>query len=335
MRLPLRLASVALLLLAAPAGAELVQARSGERGWYARTDAGEACVADRGDGAASCWELAPGGRLSDLAETSDGWLAAGWEHDGRDLDVFVVRASGAGRERLPAVPSRHSPRGRPRLVVEHGRLLGIVWLEGASQPVLEVRAAQWLDGAWGPVLTVSPRGVGSQVAPDVTVLEDGRWLALWTAFDGSDDETLWSVYDGASWSAPHRLHEDNAVPDITPVVLVAGGGAIAAWSSFDGRDYRLRTAFFDGRSWRLGPPLAGRGATRAELSLAAGSTLLRYHTVVPEEWVGVELDPRGRVLRRAALASGRLESPWVGSAGSGVTFRWPPAAEVLAPWEDR
>jgi hypothetical protein len=316
-----------------PLAADTLQARAGTTGSYAWSEAGRACVGGGDDAAELCWALAPGGRLSDFAETVEGWAAAGYELAGEATDVFVVAGSDRGIERLPTLPSREALRGSPRLVVDDARLLGAVWLEGDSQPVLEVRAAEWLDGAWGPVTTVSPTGAGSQVAPDVTVLDDGRWLALWTAFDGKDDETAWSVYDGKSWSTSRPLHEDNDVPDIMPVVLSTAKGAIAAWSWFDGRDYRLRTAFFEGDSWRLEPALDGRGAGRARLFQTTGVHLLRYHTVVPEEWVGVELDSQGRILRRAAVEARRMEAPLVENAGWGVTFRWPQAGEeVTAPW---
>ncbi len=312
------------LVSAAPSGAaETLQSNPRASAFYAWEEAGRACVSDRSGEVESCWTLAPGGRLTDLAEVGTGWLVAGYEHGGEDTDVFVLAGGDREPERLPKLPAREALRGSPRLVADDARLLGIVWLEGDSQPVLELRAAEWLGSAWGPVVTVAPRGVGSQVAPDVAVLDDGGWLAVWTAFDGTDDETVWSLYDGASWSPSSPLHEDNEVPDVLPVVLPTRDGAVAAWSSFDGRDYRLRTAYFDGASWRLEPPLPGRGAGRAELFAATGGILLRYHSVVPAEWVAVELDPRGRVSRRAAVESSRLEAPLIEALGWGVRFAWP------------
>lgn len=330
-------AVLALFLMPWALQADALQPRASSHGWYAWVEAGRACVTNHGSPLEACWDLAPGGspggRLSDLAETADGWIAAGHSPTGEGMEVFLVRDRGRGLERLPTLPPGEAPRGRPRLVVDRQRLLGVLWLEGASQPALEVRAAEWLDGAWGPVATVSPAGVGSQVAADVTVLEDGRWLALWTVFDGADDETLWSVYDGTSWSSPSPLHEDNEVPDVTPAVLATPDGAIAAWTWFDGRDYRLRTAFFGGESWRLEPALRGRGASRPELVRSKGAHLLRYSTVVPEEWVVVELDDRGRVLRRAIFESATREAPLIDHAGWGVTLRWPLSGdEVVAAW---
>jgi hypothetical protein len=223
------------------------------------------------------------------------------------------------------------------LVTDGARLLGLVWLEGGRQEELAVLFAEWLGDDWGPVGTVSPAGTGSQVAPTVTVLADGRWLVLWTAFDGSDDETMWSVLDGVRASAPARLHEDNETPDILPAVLATRRGAVAGWSWLDGRDYRLRIASFDGRSWRLEPPRPGRGADGPRL-LAAGDTSLHVtSTVVPEEWLVLELGPRGEVLRRAAVPVDRPDPPIVESTGGGVVLRWPgdePLVEIFVPWED-
>lgn len=329
-----------MIWLAAPwaaTAADILQAQSGDAGWWLRTAGAESCVQDRAGERMACWEFA--GRLTDLRETADGWLAAGRGADRSGGGLALFR--GPGREGIVeslAVPeSSGVPRGRPTLVTDDLRLLGLVWLEGATQETLAVRAAQWLGKGWSEPVTVSPALTGSQVAPEVTVLGDGRWLLVWTAFDGHDDETVWSVFDRGRWSVPAPVHEDNATPDILPAVVATGEGALAAWSWLDGRDYRLRTAFFDGREWRVDPATGGRGALEARLLATGGTYLLSFESVVPEQWVAWELDARGHVLRRAAIErTGRVERPLVEFLGAGVGFRWPMDSglrETVAPWE--
>ena len=141
-----------LLLLISPASsaaAETLQSSLRASTWYAWEEAGRACVSDRAGEIESCWTMAPGGRLTDLTEIGAGWLAAGYEHGGEDTDVFVLAGGVREPERLPKLPTREALRGSPRLVVDDARLLGLVWLEGDSQPVLELRAAEWLGSAWG------------------------------------------------------------------------------------------------------------------------------------------------------------------------------------------
>jgi hypothetical protein len=316
-----------LLLVAAPLGAATVQAPSGAAGWIAVTRGDEACVHGSSLHGSSvrgpvCWALPPTHQLTDLREISGGWVAAGYGAIDGVAELFLVAGDDRGVASLAVPPAGATPRGAPRLVADDNRLLGLVWLEGATQDRLQVRSAEWLDGAWGPTRTVSPAGSGSQVAPATTVLDDGRWLLLWTAFDGTDDETMWSLFDGADWSPPRRLHEDNGTPDITPTVIATRDGAVAAWSWLDGRDYRLRTAFFDGRGWHLAPPLDGRGALRARLVADSTSQALVFSTVVPSAWAAVELDARGAVLRRTVVSTERLDAPRVELGASGVTLAW-------------
>ena len=332
----LALASVApFAAVGAVAAGGAMQAPTGDRGWRTVAAGGRTCVEDQTGADRNCLPQNIG-QITDLRETEQGWVAAGQLPAANGRDVVLFRSTSKDIERLASLPEASVPRGRPRLATDGTRLLGMVWLEGASQAELEVRAAEWLGRDWGPVVTVSPVGPGSQVAPTVTVLDDGRWLLLWTAFDGQDDETLWSLYDGGLWSAPAAVHENNTTPDIVPTVLATRRGAIAAWSWLDGRDYRLRTAFFDGSSWRLDPPTGGRGAVDARLIATAGSYLLTLQTVVPEEWVTYELDAEGRQLRRAAIPNSSNERPTIHLEESGISFRWLGGElprELLAPWE--
>ncbi|HEX5760898.1 MAG TPA: hypothetical protein VF121_17045, partial [Thermoanaerobaculia bacterium] len=134
-----------------------------------------------------------------------------------------------------------------------GELAGLAWLEGADGRSLAVRFARWDGERWARPRTVAAPGPGSQTALAAARLADASWLLAWSRFDGADDEVVWSRSagpEGESWSAPRRIAQDNAVPDVTPALTaVAGGGAVAAWSRYDGEDYRVVTARFDGRGW--------------------------------------------------------------------------------------
>lgn len=315
--------------------AETLQTPSGERGLRTEETAEGTCILDKQGDLLTCWPREQG-HITDLRETTRGWVAAGHSLGFADRELFVIRDFGDGVERLAAPEEGEGVRGRPELVTDGARLVGLVWLEGSVQAELEIRAAEWLGGGWGSTMTVSPKGQGAQLAPAATVLDDGRWLLLWTAVDGQDDEVMWSLFDRGAWSSPLRVHEDNVMPDVMPVVVATPKGAIAAWSWLDGRDYRLRTAFFDGSSWRLDEPYAGRGGLEPHLERASGVFLLSFKTVEPEAWVACELDPWGRLLHRAAVPRASVARPTVEFAGNGVAFRWPGSStqlEILATWD--
>ncbi len=173
------------------------------------------------------------------------------------------------------------------------------------------------------------------MAPAVTVLDDGSWMVVWTAFDGSDDETMWSRFDGR-WSPPRRLHEDNPYPDTTPTIVAVDGGAIVAWSAFDGADYRIRLARFDGRAWIDVDHRSGKGGVDPLLQHDHRGARLSYSTVVPDRWHAVELDQRGSERRRASTAQRSASRPAIEWREEGVHFVWfdgttPPAT---AGWGD-
>jgi hypothetical protein len=326
---------VGLSLLAWPTHGQTLQARSGDAAWRALSAGGNHCVADRDGDREACWPADPGSTLTDLAQIGDGWIAAGSTPGVPGSALFLVQGDGSRIERLAPPPGASASRGRPQLVTDGDRLHGLIWLEGETQEVLEVRAAEWLGTAWAPSETVSPVGAGSQVAPSATLLADHRWLVLWTAFDGNDDETRWSAWDGGQWSSPAPVHEDNTVPDITPSVLATGEGALAAWSWFDGRDYRLRLAYFDGKSWQERKVESGRGVAWPRLVTSRGDWLVSFSVVIPQAWVALALDARGRVMDRTEVASDATVEPWCDSAGFGVRFEWPGEEPTVAAWGAR
>jgi len=315
------LCSLLMVATVSTAGAQGLQAPVGVDEWRVETVGGMTCVEGSREASRSCLpEGVP--QLSDLVSTSMGWSAATATRDESGRDILVLINPGTGIEALPSPRGREASRGRPQLVSDGLSLLGVVWLEGERQSELRIMAAEWLGSDWGPTHLVSDNDDGSQVAPAVTVLEDGRWLLTWTAFDGEDDETVWSLYDGHRWSSTERLHEDNAVPDTTPAVLATRTGAVAAWNSFDGSDYRLRIADFDGRTWRLAEALPGRGAGAPVLLNRQGATLLVYSTVEPREWVGLGLGPRGEIRNRMAVERDTYEVPRVDYIDGEIRLIW-------------
>lgn len=212
----------------------------------------------------------------------------------------------------------------------------LAWLEGDSREGLAVRAARWSGAAWELAETVSPRGPGSQLALAGAETADGSPLLVWSAFDGGDDEIVWSRRSLSGWSKPARLAPDDATPDILPALAASGRGAIAAWSRYDGNDYRVVVSRLEGDHWTAPATLGPKGSYNAALAAAPnGRAVLVFQTAAG--WEGRELDRRGRPTgRRAAIAApaDADDRAAIETAGAkGFTVRWRESgATTSASW---
>lgn len=316
--------------------------------------------------------LPPGAELSSLVALSGGrWAAAGSvpaAEGGRRL--LLLRGDAVGFRPLASPPHQIGrERQSPVLLVQGGALAGLAWLEGDGGQSLAVRAARLGDGRWTAPDTVAPPGPGSQLALAGAVLADGSWLLAWSAFDGNDDEILWSRRTAAAnarWTAPRRAAEDNRVPDITPALTAAGDGALLSWSRYDGNDYRLVMARLGaGSGLQAAAKPAAAGAAQGVIASGGagvsdnpwsapetvgpagslyptfsaiggdgggkGGTKLLYFTVQPRAWSLLELDASGKALRRAEMPATSSDRPVVTAGARGeVRFRWPGRGEGKA-----
>jgi hypothetical protein len=268
-------------------------------------------------------------RVENVVGAAAGWVAAGTSGEG-GFAVFAGDAAQA--RRLPAPPLGGASLHREPLPLldDAGALAGLAWLEGEGARSLAVRFARWDGTRWQPPVTVSAPGPGTQIALAAAALADGTLLLVWSAFDGGDDEVMWSAWDGDAWSRPARVAADNAVPDVTPALVAVDGGALAAWSRFDGTTYRVVTARFAEGRWSAPVAVAPGGSVLPSFEAAphdpaAVAPRLLVRTAVPRGWLLLELDAAGHPLRRAFVAAGESERPVIeGSAAGGeVTLAWP------------
>lgn len=323
--------------------------------------AGPALLAGRGElrvadpaGETLAAPLPEGVELTAVAPLGpDAWLAAGT----RDGSALILARGGRGEVRRVAAPEAGgSLVGSPVPLAAGGELLGLAWLAGPDPQRLEVRFAPWTGGGrpgdpadqelsgWGAPEVVAGAARGSQLALAGAVLRDGSALLVWSAYDGEDDEILWSLYSGGRWSEPARLAEDNAVPDVVPAVAPLGsssdGGALAAWSRFDGREYTLVTARWTGEGWSAPEVAAPPGSLYPTLHAGGDGAALLYRDARRGAWAALRLDAAGRVTGRAMIdgalapegggapavleASGRALVLAAPGAGEPVTVGWQP-----------
>ncbi len=265
------------------------------------------------------------------AALESGWLLAGHRamENGEGRELVLLRGDDGRTEELPAPLTWPARVISPQPLVESGELIGLAWLEGSDPSALGVRAAVWNGAGFSAAEWVAPPIDGSQLALSGAVLADGSWLLVWSAFDGGDDEILWSRRDGSSWTAPARVHPENQVPDITPVVAATARGAIAAWSRYDGGVYRGRVMRFRAEDgWRDEERIGGPGSV-FPFFVADDSTsrpLLVLREGIEGRWDLIEIGGSGEVrsrtrwngdsdrrpmIRRGAGGAARLE--WLGA----------------------
>jgi hypothetical protein len=296
--------------------------------------AGRQARVERPSGEAERVPLRPRERMTALAETRDGWLAAGARERRGRIQVALVESGGGGTRRLRPPPAQQGLfRIRPVPLIEDGRLAGLAWLEGDSPRAASVRVATWTGADWEPTETVSPPGPGSQTGLAGAVLADGTWMLVWSRFDGRDDELYVSRRRGASWDEPRRLFADNSGPDITPSLIATRNGALLAWSRLADGAYRVELARLEGNRWQPLGAVAAPGSLYPRFARREGREFLVYRDGGRGGWAVLETDHRARVVRRAAIADSPRERPALAQANDGgVTLRFP-AASIEASWE--
>ncbi len=179
--------------------------------------------------------------VSAFAALDGGWVAAGSAPDangGRRL--FLLRGDDRTSRPLARAPRPGEPAAARPGAAGGRRPARRPRLAGRGRRPLPLRARRRLDRpAAGRRPSASPSPVpGASSRSTGAVLADGSWLLAWSAFDGQDDEIVWSRRAGNAWQPVKRLYPDNSVPDITPALTAtADGGALIAWSRFDGHGY--------------------------------------------------------------------------------------------------
>jgi hypothetical protein len=318
---PLR-AYLAAALLAVPAAAapRLLAAGDGEAPLRLVVDGAGARVTGDGAGEARL-ALPAGGTVDAFAATRGGWLAAGSvpATGGRELALWSADAAGPIAA-LPPPPARAGAvRAFPVPLLHDGELVGLAWLEGEAADRFGVRASGWDGTAWSLPVAVAAPGKGSQLGLAGAVLADGSWLLAWSAFDGNDDEVVWSRRRGTRWSEPRPVAAANEVPDVTPALRPDGDGALLVWSRYDGNDYRLALARFAAGRWQPAEWAAGAGSI---LPRWEGETLT-FRDAMAGAWAAARVDAADRLRVEATTAAPAEPRPVAARQGGALRLLFP------------
>ncbi|MEM8963973.1 MAG: hypothetical protein AAGD38_20985 [Acidobacteriota bacterium] len=253
---------------------------------------------------------------------TDRWIAAGVEHVEGTMRLAVVDGRETARL-LPRPATTGALLGTPAVIAGPFGPRAIAWLEGDAHDRLEVRTAQWTGWGWTESRILAPTAPGSQTALTGATLGDGNGLIVWVAFDGVDDELMWSRFDGNAWSTPRPLAADNQVPDLTPALYATpDGGAVVAWARFDGKDYRLALARFDGDDWSTPRTVGPKGAILPRWHAAGDTAVVIHRTARPGNWALHEVGADSAVLRSLEVAGDPEVSPIVAAiSADGIVIR--------------
>lgn len=289
------------------------------------------------DGRVQPLPLGDEARPHSLVSAGERWYVAAIENG----TLALVAGSALGIERLAAPgPLTAAPHAAvevlsPTPLVDEQGLRGLIWLAGETAQSLAVRAAAYRDGRWETPQTVSPPGPGSQLALSVAPLGDGTWLAAWAAFDGIDDEIVWSRFDGKTWSAPAPVDaKGNEVPDITPQLHPTSAGALIAWSRYHEGQYSVALARFDGLRWSA-PQLIGEpGTLYPTFSSLPGAPLMIVRQAMPRGWQILELGPEGEISKRSVVRSDLGQRPRIAArTADGLRLIWAAEEETITVLE--
>jgi hypothetical protein len=247
-----------------------------------------------------------------LAIDRESLVIAAVETEAKVDRIHLLRSADSGFEALPAPLTAGATILQPTPLVGPAGLESLIWIEGADTQSGAVKSAFWRDSSWTEPIVIAPAGQGTQIALRAQRLVDNSFLAVWAAFDGQDDEILWSRFAGGTWS-PARALTANGVPDVTPDVVAVGNGALIAWSFYDGNDYRLNISRFDAASasWSTPTVFGGKGSVMPRLSATENGAIAVARQASPRQWSIFELDAQGLTRRSAAAPVERLEPPAV------------------------
>lgn len=276
--------------------------------------------------------------LSTLQGAGKHWYAAGVDENASPPRLLLLRGTD-GRTTELATPETASPLLVNPVLVGDGETLGaLLWLEGDRFDTLAVRVARVDGDGFGTPETIAPAGPGTQIALSAVQLADGSMLAAWSAFDGEDDEILWSRTTRRGWSAPARVEEDDAVPDVTPSLRALSAGALLTWSSYDGNDYRVRLARFEGGAWSTTETIGGKGSVQPTFADVSPVPVVIYKTAVPRTWTVLALggadDNRPRAKGSIPLETERR--PLIDRSDDGhLSVHWPALEHDAGPTAKR
>ncbi len=168
----------------------------------------------------------------------------------------------------------------------------VIWRDGS-----DIYTALSIGLTWQPFTVIDSTGGN---IPDIGIDATGNAIAIWSGNNVAD--TLVSIWDGATWSAPQTISE--ASGNSSPQIAVAPNGtAVAIWTDAT-QDIQLSQ--FNGTSWTV-PVIIGNNDSDPDPSISMDSTGNAIIAYVTNDEVFNRLLPLGGTLGDPVLVASEDE----------------------------
>jgi hypothetical protein len=124
----------------------------------------------------------------------------------------------------------------------------VVWVQSEKEKKL-LYFSRYEKGQWSKPSQVFT-GMNDNRQVTIAIDTKGQPLIAWTGVDESYSDIFWSRIVNDAWSTARKVHSNNKVPDVDPVLWTSDNGDITlSWQTFT--DGSPVTAFlqWDGKSW--------------------------------------------------------------------------------------
>jgi hypothetical protein len=190
-----------------------------------------------------------------------------------------------------------------------GRVV-VTWNSSDNGTDYDIRARIFnADGSpAGDDFLVNTTVAGNQEFPAVTALANGRFVVIWTIYDGGNSETHARLYnaDGSADGTEFALDSTTGHQEFPAVTALANGGFDATWEFTNSTDYDIRARIFDAEGTAAGGDFVVNSTTAGSQGFPKVTALADGRFVVAWESNehGMDYDIRARIFNADGTADG-------------------------------
>lgn len=142
----------------------------------------------------------------------------------------------------------------------------LVW-SVRSETTTDLYYSLYQGGAWSSPKKIET-GLVSNLSPSLVVDTTNRiWLA-WSGSNGKNDDIYFSRLKGSVWESLARVNEENATPDLFPVLGVGSDGyPWIQWNGYEDGKYKQFRKKWNGGSWEDRQEMTEKAVIKAGMSL--------------------------------------------------------------------
>lgn len=172
------------------------------------------------------------------------------EHYGGSDHIFYSALSEGKWSPKVKISDGNENNVKPAIITDKNGTTWIVWTSiDSREQTSQLMFSRLDDETWSVPETIET-GLSTNTAASLASDQDDVVWLVWAGYDGQDDDIYFSRWRENQWDAPEIVNEDNANPDLLPVVGVEKGGNIwVIWTGFDGESYRSYKSRWNGDVW--------------------------------------------------------------------------------------